>query len=146
MVMLSKRCPKCEEVLEASFFSLDKRAKSGLTSYCKRCNSAKTKAWQERNKERYQEGWRNRHLKRKFGISSDDYDRMLSEQGGGCKICGKTEAEERNSFLCVDHCHSTGKVRGLLCDDCNVALGRVKDDVAILRAAITYLEEHHGHT
>lgn len=63
--------------------------------------------------------------KKKYGITVDDYNRMLQEQGGKCKICNETgdSKDGRRKFLCVDHCHKTGKVRGLLCMKCNTSLG-----------------------
>jgi hypothetical protein len=64
-------------------------------------------------------------------------DAMLESQGGKCAICGATEGY---NFPAVDHCHSTGKIRGILCDRCNRGLGFFKDNVAILRAAADYLE------
>lgn len=85
--------------------------------------------------------WR---LRYKYGLTVDDYWRMLEEQGGGCKICGITQSqlwkEGWNHPLEVDHCHDTGKVRGLLCSSCNVSLGRFKHDPALLRRAAEYLE------
>lgn len=62
---------------------------------------------------------------------------MLREQGGTCAICHGTETVGR---LAVDHCHSTGRVRGLLCTNCNQAIGKLKDDSQLLRNAINYLE------
>tara|TARA_R100001086_G_scaffold244692_1_gene174766 strand:- start:493 stop:747 length:255 start_codon:yes stop_codon:yes gene_type:complete len=65
---------------------------------------------------------------------------MLRDQRGKCAICGKPECEEKHSVLHVDHCHTTGDVRGLLCRNCNHVLGLMKDDAALLAAAIAYLE------
>jgi len=65
---------------------------------------------------------------------------MEQAQGGVCAICGKPEATARTKRLCVDHCHETGKVRGLLCSHCNRAIGLLGDSCAILASAITYLE------
>lgn len=70
-------------------------------------------------------------------IYADEYDRRLNEQGGGCAICGVFPAERA---LAVDHDHNTGEVRGLLCFSCNTALGAFHDSVALLEAAIDYLE------
>lgn len=85
---------------------------------------------------------RDGHLRRKFGITQADYDGMLAAQGGGCAICGK-RAEDQTRFtryLHVDHSHDTGRVRGLLCDQHNLLLGRFNDDPALLRRAADYLE------
>jgi hypothetical protein len=74
-------------------------------------------------------------LKRLYGISTAEYDALLAKQGGVCAICRKRS----KGRLCVDHCHVTGTVRGLLCSACNIALGSLKDDLASLVAALAYL-------
>jgi len=82
------------------------------------------------------------HLRRKFGITQADYDVMLATQGGGCAICGKSAEEQvrYSRYLHIDHCHDTGKVRGLLCDQHNLLLGRFNDDPKLLRRAADYLD------
>jgi hypothetical protein len=77
-------------------------------------------------------------LRRNFGITPDDYDKMLHDQGGGCAICHEPPRAMR---LAVDHCHDSGSVRGLLCNLCNRGIGALKDDPTILARAIQYLEE-----
>jgi Recombination endonuclease VII len=72
---------------------------------------------------------------RRYGISPAEYDALLAKQGGACAICRKRS----KGRLCVDHCHVTGMVRGLLCNECNGALGYLKDDQASLVAALAYL-------
>ena len=82
------------------------------------------------------------HLQRKYGISIADYDRMLEQQSGGCAICGRQPDEQRRypKYLHVDHCHKTGRIRGLLCDQHNLLLGRFGHNAALLRRAADYLE------
>jgi hypothetical protein len=112
--------------------------------------SAKSKAWREANPEKAQVN-RKRHyeenkersleysrwysLKKKFGLSKEQYEALLEGQNHVCAICGKgcTKA------LAVDHCHTTGKVRGLLCNNCNRGVGHLKDSVENMTNAITYL-------
>jgi hypothetical protein len=65
---------------------------------------------------------------------------MLAAQGGGCAICGAPESEQRHGVLRVDHCHATGRVRGLLCEGHNLAIGHFSDDPLTLRLAAEYLE------
>lgn len=77
----------------------------------------------ESRKEFYQEYERNRQYQKMYGITIGDYDRMLAEQGGVCKMCGASEAGPKRQKFAVDHCHTTGRVRGLLCVRCNVAVG-----------------------
>ena len=74
-------------------------------------------------------------LKAQYGITPEQYTEMVVAQGGVCLIC-----REVSEGLCVDHDHVTGKVRGLLCHECNMALGKMKDDPARLRSAAEYLE------
>lgn len=87
---------------------------------------------------------RDQHLRRKYGISAEDYDRLLAEQGGGCALCG-VRPEDLNSgryrtYLHVDHCHDTGRVRGLLCPEHNLLLGRFGDSPEMFRRVLEYLE------
>jgi hypothetical protein len=83
------------------------------------------------------------YLQRNYGIGAADYDRILAEQGGGCALCGvKPEdltAGRYRTYLHVDHCHDTGRVRGLLCPDHNLLLGRFGDDATMFRRVVEYL-------
>ena len=86
------------------------------------------------------------NIKRRYGITKDEWHWMLKEQYGKCKICNREMEIElgtgNNSIGChVDHCHETGTVRGLLCNSCNKGLGLFKDDVSALQSAIIYLNE-----
>lgn len=92
------------------------------------------KKYRTENKEKLARKGQAWHLKSTFGLSLDDYDCMVTAQDGKCAICG-----EQNARLCVDHDHETGKIRGLLCRQCNAALGIFYDDPAILQQAIEYL-------
>lgn len=80
---------------------------------------------------------------KKYGITKEQYNQMLQDQGGVCKICSEppTGFWKNNvpKKLCVDHDHSTNKVRGLLCDSCNVGLGKFRDNIEILSKAVGYL-------
>lgn len=80
-------------------------------------------------------------LLRQYGMTMDDYDKMFSEQNGVCAVCGRkqTHSPAHNGYLCVDHDHITGKIRGLLCRKCNMALGHVDDSVHILRNMMEYI-------
>lgn len=77
---------------------------------------------------------RKSHLKRKYGLTLEDFDALLASQGGGCAICGKLDVDH------VDHDHRTGRVRGILCFRCNVAIGQMDDDCDRLIAAMAYLD------
>jgi len=94
------------------------------------------KKWSDKNKN-YFRGW---HLKRKYGITLEDFERMNLAQSGRCAICMEMELD--NGVLRVDHNHSTGKVRQLLCSRCNQSIGLSRENVLILRNMIAYLEKH----
>lgn len=90
---------------------------------------------------------RNGALQYKYGITLNDYNRMHEQQGGVCAICQLPERlkdTRRKTLrkLAVDHCHATGKVRALLCSDCNTTLGKFKDDPALFDTAAAYLRKH----
>jgi len=79
-------------------------------------------------------------LKKNFGMDKKDYLELLNMQGNVCAICGKDE-EDNGRRLCVDHCHDSGVVRGILCTDCNTALGLMKDSVEVLKKMKEYLND-----
>jgi hypothetical protein len=81
------------------------------------------------------------NLRKTYGLEPGDFERMLAAQGGVCAICGTDTPKGKGNFH-VDHCHSTGAVRGLLCHDCNTGLGKFKDDTAQLQKAISYLNSY----
>lgn len=87
---------------------------------------------------------RRRRELRPFGISPEEYDRLSADQGGVCAICGKQErwrtGRGKTAHLAVDHCHATGRVRGLLCRQCNRGLGLLGDTADSIRRALRYLE------
>jgi hypothetical protein len=80
-----------------------------------------------------------KQMQNNYGISLSTYDLMFIEQGGVCAICHLPQKSTRNERLAIDHCHETGKVRGLLCDGCNRGIGLLKDDYRILSSAASYL-------
>ena len=77
--------------------------------------------------------------KQLYNISLSDYDKLYELQGGVCAMCFLPQVDPRKTRLCVDHCHTTGVVRGLLCSNCNVAIGLLKDDERLLQRGIEYL-------
>ena len=86
------------------------------------------------------EGRRMARLLSEYGISGDDYVKMLADQNGGCAICGDDGKTSNGGVLHVDHCHDSLRVRGLLCANCNQAIGKMRDDPDRLRRAADYLE------
>ena len=98
---------------------------------CKVCQLSKRKETYHANRDKY----RDKHLRQTYQITLDEYNQMFAEQEGCCAICGTHECSTGKS-LAVDHDHKTGKVRGLLCANCNTAIGKLNDDEdTILRAA-----------
>jgi hypothetical protein len=83
---------------------------------------------------------RTKWLTTKYGINADEYDVMFAEQDGKCAICGTEQAAGRYGVFHVDHCHKTGRLRGLLCSSCNHGLGQFRDDPAVMRLAAEYVE------
>ena len=111
------------------------------------CATCKSSMW---NKDR--SNWR--HIKVRYGLSQDDWLWMLKEQNYQCKICRKKLKERadkegdrrrnntaKDKRVIVDHDHKTDRVRGMLCNNCNLLLGHADDDVTILNSAIVYLKE-----
>lgn len=119
------------------------------TNYCWKL-PALTNANEDRNK--YMQAYRRLNpkifkgieLKKKFGMSIEDYDKMLEKQGGVCAICGNKETtydprHKKTKELAVDHNHSTGQIRALLCRGCNQGIGNFNEDVQRLEKAVKYL-------
>jgi hypothetical protein len=98
---------------------------------------AANKAWKQANQAKMVKYSRRNKLKRLFGITPEEYDAMLVAQGGVCAICKAPPGCRR---LAVDHDHETGKVRALLCGNCNTGIGKAKESVEMLRAWIDYLQ------
>lgn len=156
---MTKRCPSCGEDVPLEGFYRLARSKDGRQGYCKLCANAKRLVWKKANRERERE-WsraaearltprqkRDKDLRTKFRLTVDDYEQMLAAQGGGCAVCGTPPKEDR--ALAVDHDHSCcpssrktcGRcIRGLLCLNCNAALGHVNDNKDRLMNLIGYLD------
>ncbi len=131
-----KVCTKCIEEKDESLFCKKKDTKDGLSSQCKPCGNAYSLKWRKDNPIKAKDSMRGYTL-RKYAISDLVYSNMLEAQNGLCKICGKTNPD--NKTLSIDHNHETGEVRGLLCSKCNLALGGFRDSVDLLKKAIEYL-------
>lgn len=101
------------------------RSKDGKHCYCKICDDLIRV---------------DNRLKKKYGITLKEYNVLWDSQKNLCAICGSPRTTER--LFCVDHCHTTGKVRGILCIKCNSALGKFNDDVGLLNKAILYLQDN----
>jgi hypothetical protein len=159
---MEKKCANCGLEKDLKEFSKDKHQKDGYTYSCKDCRNKKYNEWAKNNKDKVREKnakrWESRksyyqseegikssrraHLKRMFGMTLEEYNVKLEEQNGVCDICSEPEKSVRNNFLCVDHSHDNDNIRGLLCTNCNRAIGLLKDNIEILENAIKYLKKH----
>ncbi len=161
-----KRCKECGVEKSLAEFYRSPGMRDGHRNDCKTCNlaqkrqryladpdavKARVKRWQQENPERVNAYRRTRrlepevklreragHLKRKYGITLEEYEGMLAAQGGGCCICGRRPREDIS--LHVDHDHSTNEIRGILCFRCNNALADFQDDQQLLAKAAAYLD------
>jgi len=133
-----KMCPICGIRKERSEFYKWKSRKDGLTAYCKSCCIEKNEKWHKENPEASLKSRRGTNRKLKYGITQDDFQKMLNDQKNKCKICKKFV----DFGSAVDHDHKTGKIRGILCRKCNLGLGAAKDNTEILENMIKYLEIH----
>jgi hypothetical protein len=130
-----KKCTQCGKLKNLTDFGKNKEAKDGYSLECKTCASARHKNYCGTCKEKIANG----SLIRNYGITLENKRSMWREQGGRCAICKKKLIDPCD--CCVDHCHITGVIRGMLCSGCNYGLGCLQDDPIILQAAINYLKK-----
>lgn len=118
--------------------SLSRKFRPNGDSYCYECKKLRTKTARAAHPERHREYYKTSSRKRLYGVSKDDYLALLMKSGNKCMICGSLPGKKA---LNIDHCHSTGEVRGLLCHGCNTAIGHMREDITMLESAIKYLTE-----
>lgn len=132
-----KRCPRCGETKPDSDFGV--RTTGYLRSLCRPCSAASHREWDQRNPGRAKAVQRRARFYVEHGIREADYEALLAAQQGRCAICDTSKPGRRSRFS-IDHCHKTNEIRGLLCDACNLGIGSLRDDPALLRKAADYLE------
>lgn len=130
-----KTCNSCKVTLPEEWFGKNRASKDGLNRRCKECNRKASQTWRNRNPEN-NVGSRLKYL---YGISIEKYKELLKVQEGRCGICGMTEDPLGRRFA-VDHCHETGKIRGLLCFSCNTGIGKLNTP-ELLDSAKKYLND-----
>ena len=144
--MSMKVCKTCNQKKPLDQFPAGKGYKDGIRPHCIECRREYENASFHKHKHKrphvYEED-KDRKLKRAYGIGYAEYLTMLEVQNGCCAICGTDDFGNRKAFH-VDHCHDTGKVRGLLCGNCNSGIGNLRDDIGLLQRAIAYLESTQG--
>jgi hypothetical protein len=132
-----KKCTNCNNMKELNkfYFRISKKTETKYyQSFCKNCQNVYDYKIDKNFK-----------LKRSYGITLEQYNELLFKQNNKCAICnvnnnGKYRSKAR--AFAVDHCHSTNKIRGLLCSDCNTGIGLLKDNVNFLESAIKYLNKN----
>ena len=135
-----KTCNVCETARPLSDFGVRKTGRIGdLLMPCKPCKVKVHRQKRRANPAHFLKIERKSKFKNQYGITVEKYDEMLKAQGGGCGICGSKTPSTRTTYFAVDHCHTTGKVRGLLCTKCNRGLGLFNDRSDLLKLATTYL-------
>ena len=137
---MERKCNKCGEVKQLTDFyktgrKTDKN-KNNRHYTCKECTKARVK--RNHNSTTY----RRQHLRRNYDISLEEYEEMLSIQGSKCAVCKTEKAGGKHNVFCVDHDHVTGKVRELLCKDCNIVLGIINDSPEHLGRLMAYILKH----
>ena len=156
-----KKCPLCGTENLDEFYTCQtpsaRRTVGSLSTYCKACTKVKNTAWRfthreeinlrrlERLKHKRPIYSRDKHLVSQHGMTEVDYQRRFDAQGGVCAICHRPETiilRGRVKALAVDHDHSTGGIRGLLCFTCNAAVGMFRDSPVILECAAKYLSKY----
>ena len=153
-----KQCSHCRLIKHISSFQI-KHAKpeigrkyTVIQSWCNLCLRIWQRGFRRRpgNHDRIKKRNRSWWLRNKYGMTTDQYDEILRQQKGGCAICGSrvfSPGKYRFNNLAADHDHKTERVRGLLCNCCNIGLSNFKDNPKLLRKAIRYLtKKYHART
>lgn len=147
-------CKNCKKDKTSELFGKDRSRKNGYHPYCKVCKSLINNEWAERNKsrraeyhrqnaDRWKQNKANNRLIKLYGITLDDYQNMLQKQNHICSICKSVE-KTKNRTLSVDHDHKTNKIRELLCQRCNAALGMLEEDPRIIGNLLDYIKKYKG--
>ena len=137
-----KTCKICKAEKDLDSFARHSEGRQGRRPECKVCQKKVRKSYPSGDTAKKALADRKRGLKKKYGMTLEDYDRMYANQNGRCSICKTPGDSGGKSGLAVDHCHVTGKVRALLCTRCNTTLGKCNDEPDLLETMATYLREH----
>lgn len=141
-------CTKCKNDKDISEFRIRKSLKRGYQSWCKDCENIENKKRytpkekKNKNKEYDPIATLKRMLKHRYKLSYDEYFEMYNKQEGKCAICKVNKILGTKKGLQIDHNHETNQVRGLLCTDCNTAIGKLKENITFFKNAIDYLNKY----
>ena len=108
--------------------------------HCKKCNTARASKWNKKNPNKRKIIIQKNNYKKRYGLSVEDKQFMIDKQNGLCAICNNQLKTTHD--VCVDHCHITNKVRGILCRKCNLGIGHFNDSLDSLKSALKYLKKH----
>lgn len=136
-----KQCRVCNELKEETdFYKCGRKGGNPEARHteCKECAKTRIKATRDPDRAR------DCHYRRNYGISLSDFNAMVVSQGDRCAACGTDTPGGKHNQWCVDHNHVTGKVRQLLCKNCNITLGLVEDSTEHLRQLIDYVSRHNS--
>ena len=141
--MNERTCNKCNQTKPITDYYKTGRKNGDEHAYeCKECAKARVSASHKANPDKQ----RDRHLRRAYGITLAQFNRMVLAQGSTCACCGTDKPGGKHNQWCVDHDHLTGAVRELLCKDCNIVLGIIEDSPEHLQRLIQYLVKHNDQT
>lgn len=148
-VLLMKWCNDCRSFKPRREFHRNKSQSDGCCRFCKTCTARRNQEFHVRLREDSTAHKDYYHAKklRQHGLTVDEYATMLAAQGNKCAICKQPETHRiagKPVSLAIDHCHTTGRVRRLLCFRCNTVLGLMRENPKLLRSAADYLEKHNG--
>ena len=132
-----KKCFCCEETKPKKEFCKLTKSKDGLYYYCRECDNKKHEEYKKENHVKVTTQKRECALIRKYGITIKEFDKMIENQFHKCPICNRDFREKIKPV--VDHCHKTGKIRGILCYGCNVSIGQFQESKEIFINAMNYL-------
>jgi hypothetical protein len=139
--MIVKICSKCKKEKSIDNYGKHKLGKDGIHPTCTSCRTQIQKANRYVNGYPYQ-------IKYKYGITIEEYNSLINIQNHICPICTEIFDLDFKSMKtpCIDHDHKTGKIRGILCRSCNIALGHTKEDIQRLKNLILYIEKYNGNS
>lgn len=141
MLNLNERiCPRCKVAKEEKEFGKDSAKAKGISSWCKLCKKTWRTQWRKDNPEKAKAQDFKNDLKKNYGITPECYYEMFEKQKGLCACCGQSHESFKRGFH-VDHDHTTGQVRGLLCTECNPGIGYFQESTERLEMAIAYLKK-----
>ena len=139
--MDTKTCSSCSEEKSLDLFYNYTKSKDGKFRQCKDCQKDSVRRYKKKMGKAYYERERYYKWKATYGLSKEEYEEMLNEQDGKCAICESDVhlVDNNGKRSAIDHCHNTGKVRGILCNNCNRGIGFLGDNSKVVKKALSYL-------